>query len=151
MTSIEPDTSPSTAARAARTSLAALLATAVWLGIAFGLVRGQGCEGGMECLGDALLIIFGCLLAAAVTMWPLLVLFRVRPAWPVALVGPVVFVCFAVAVIHLEMAADWPGGWVLAILLAYAGAAVLVDRRANRGAKLVVLLIAAAALATRLR
>ncbi|MDI1462430.1 hypothetical protein QEZ54_15775 [Catellatospora sp. KI3] len=149
MTNIEPGTSPSPVARAARTSLAALLATAVWMVIAFGLVRNQGCEGGMECLGDALLTIFGCLLAAAVSMWPLLVLFRVRPAWPIALVGPVLFVCLTVVVVRSELAARTPWTWVLAIELAYVGAAILVDRRVNRVVRVAILVLALAAFVSR--
>ncbi|WP_212831360.1 hypothetical protein [Catellatospora sp. TT07R-123] len=149
MTNIEPDASPSTAVRAVRAALAALLATAVWMGIALALVRLQGCVGGMECLGDALLIIMGCLLAAAVSIWPLLRLFRVRPAWPVALVGPVLFVCLTVVVVRYELAARLPWVWVVAIELAYLGAAVLMDRRVSRVLRIGIVVLALAAFASR--
>lgn len=128
MTSFEPDPTVSIASRAARAAGCAFVSLAGWMGIAYAVIQLRGCEGGMECLGDALGIIFLCLLGAAATMWPLLRLVRVRPAWVVALAGPVVVVLLALGLLR-RLFLGAPQLWVVGMMLAYALAAVLVDPR----------------------
>lgn len=130
MTSIEPDPGVSPAARAARAAGCAFVSLAVWMGLAYALIRLQGCVGGMECLGDAIGIIFLCLVGAALSMWGLLRLARVRPAWQVALAGPGVFLLLVFGLLG-RFFLNVPQLWVVAIMAAYALAAVLVDPRVS--------------------
>ncbi|RKE11631.1 hypothetical protein C8E86_6560 [Catellatospora citrea] len=130
MTSIEPATGVSPAARAARAAGCAFVSLAVWMGLAYAVIQLRGCVGGMECLGDAIGIIFGCLLGAALSMWGLLRLARVRPAWQVALAGPGVFLLLVFGLVG-RFFLGVPQLWVIAIMAAYALAAVLVDPRVS--------------------
>ncbi|WP_144125774.1 hypothetical protein [Catellatospora sichuanensis] len=147
MTSIEPDPGVSPAARAARAAGCAFVSLAVWMGLAYAVIQLRGCVGGMECLGDALGVIFLCLLGAALSMWGLLRLARVRPAWQVALAGPGVFLLLAFGLLGRSFR-NVPQLWVVAIMAAYALAAVLVDLRVSGRARwitvgvLVALLVA---------
>lgn len=126
MTSIEPAADVTPAARAARAAGCAFVSLAVWMGLAYGVIQLQGCVGGMECLGDALGVIFLCLLGAALSMWGLLRLARVRPAWRVALAGPGVFLLLAFGLLGGYFLGT-PQLWVIAIMASYAVGAVLVD------------------------
>ncbi len=128
MTRFEPDPTVSIASRAARAAGCAFVSLAVWMGIAYAVIQLRGCEGGMECLGDALGIIFLGLIGAAVTMWPLLRLVRVRPAWVVALAGPAVVVLLALGLLR-RLFLGAPQLWVVGMMVAYALAAVLADPR----------------------
>ncbi|GAA1419084.1 hypothetical protein ACFQZ4_39855 [Catellatospora coxensis] len=148
MTSIEPDPGVSPVARAARAAGCAFVSLAVWMGVAFAVIQLRGCTGeGMQCLGDAIGIMFLCLLGAAVSMWGLLRLARVRPAWLVALAGPLVFLLLAFGLAG-RFFLNVPQLWVVAIMAAYAIGAVLADRRVPARVRwitvgaLVVLLVA---------
>ncbi|MFC7247262.1 hypothetical protein ACFQO7_32720 [Catellatospora aurea] len=148
MTSIEPDSGVSPAARAARAAGCAFVSLAVWMGVAYAVIQLRGCTGeGMRCLGDAIGIMFLCLLGAAVSMWGMLRLARVRPAWPVAVAGPLVFLLLAFGLAG-RFFLGTPQLWVVAIMAAYALGAVLADRRVSARARwitvgaLVVLLVA---------
>lgn len=128
MTSIDPDPDLSIAARAGRAAGCAFVSVAAWMAIAYGVIQARGCEGGMECLGDALGVILLCLIAAALTMWPLLVWVKVRPAWAVALAGPGVFLLIAFGLLF-KLVLGVPPLWVIVIMASYALGAVLVDGR----------------------
>lgn len=131
MTSIEPDLGVSPTARAARAAGCAFVSLAVWMGVAFAVIQLRGCTGeGMQCLGDAIGIMFLCLLGAAVSMWGLLRLARVRPAWLVAVAGPLVFLLLAFGLLG-RFFLNVPQLWVVAIMAAYALGAVLADRRVS--------------------
>ncbi|MEU8080535.1 hypothetical protein AB0B31_34385 [Catellatospora citrea] len=130
MTSIEPATGVRPAARAARAAGCAFVSLAGWMGLAYAVIQLRGCVGGMECLGDAIGVIFGCLLGAALSMWGLLRLARVRPAWQVALAGPGVFLLLVFGLVG-RFFLGVPQLWVIAIMVAYGLGAVLVDPRVS--------------------
>ncbi|MEV4410665.1 hypothetical protein [Catellatospora sp. NPDC049609] len=139
MTSIEPDQDVSPASRAARAAGCAFLSLAVWMGIAYLLIQLRDCQSeGFQCLGDALGIMFLCLLGAMATMWPLLRLVRVRPAWPVALAGPGVLALLAFGWL-VRGFLNSPQLWVVAVMVAYAVGAVLVDRAVAARVRWIVL------------
>jgi hypothetical protein len=141
MTSIDSGSPVTTVGRAARAAGCAFVSLAVWMGIAYGVIQTRDCTGeGMQCLGDAVGIILLGLIGAALTMWPLLRLAGVRPAWPVVLAGPFTFV-LALPVFRWLLP-DYPALWVVGIMLAYAVAAWLTDGRVparNRWLGVVVL------------
>ncbi|WP_155370518.1 hypothetical protein [Catellatospora vulcania] len=131
MTSIEPDPGVTPVARAARAAGCAFVSLAVWMGLAYALIQLQGCTAeGMKCLGDAIGIMFLCLLGAALSMWGLLRLARVRPAWLVAITGPLVFLLLAFGLLGRYFLGT-PTLWVVAIMASYSLAAVLADPRVS--------------------
>lgn len=150
MTSIEPDPGVRPAARAARAAGCAFVSLAGWMGLAYAVIQLRGCTGeGMQCLGDAIGIIFLCLLGAAGSMWGLLRLARVRPAWLVAVAGPVVFLLLAFGLLGRSFLGV-PQLWVVAIMAAYALGAVLADRRVSARVRWITVGVLVALLVARL-
>lgn len=131
---------PGVAARAARAVGAAFVSVAAWLALATLVIKLWECQGeGFQCLGNALLIVFAGLCGAAVTMWPLLRLAWVLPAWPVALVGPVIAVLLAFVLTYRQLLTDWPPIWIIMIMVAYGLAALITDGRLAGRWRLVVI------------
>ena len=102
------------------------------------ITAGLTCGGGeWGCLGLALIGALAGMLAIVVLAWPLLHAAGVRPAWPVALVGPVVTLVVSREYGDLTGQTPETGLWVV-LALSYAAAAVITAPRLYRYWSLVV-------------
>jgi len=130
------------------------------LGLVFWLVyyigsrsrfTGDGtCGGGpWGCLIVAIAAVLAGILVIFVVAWPLLHAVGVRPAWPVALVGPVIAMSSYVEFIRLADRSLVTGLWIL-LAVSYAAAAVITAPRIYRyGSAAVGIAVVAVILATR--
>jgi hypothetical protein len=122
------------ARRTALSGLAGALIAGLWLLLMLGVVgavtRGPCRVEGFECLGQALV---GAAIAVPVALaagWPLLWLLRVRPAWPVALLGPLILI--VVGWLGLALLPEHPLVVIALAALSYAMAGALSMRRSPR-------------------
>jgi hypothetical protein len=116
----------------ASASVAGVLGLAFWLVFSIGsgsrFFAGDTCGGPAGCLMVAVFAVLAGLLAIVVVAWPLLRVAGVRPAWPVALLGP--FIALS-AYREFTLLADHglvPGLWIL-LAVSYAAAAVITAPR----------------------
>jgi hypothetical protein len=131
------------------------------LGLAFWLVfyigsrsrftGGGTCGGGpWGCLMVAIIGVLAGVLAIFVVAWPLLRAAGVRPAWPVALLGPVVAIMTYGAFVKLTDRWQLTGVWIV-LAVSYAAAAVITSPRLYRyGSAAVAMAVIALDLAMRL-
>jgi hypothetical protein len=89
------------------------------------------CSGPWGCLGLAVIASLAALLAIVILAWPLLYAARVRPAWPVALIGPVVALVASREYVKLADSSLLTGLW-LVLAVSYAAAAVISAPRLYR-------------------
>jgi hypothetical protein len=102
------------------------------------VTAGLTCGGGeWGCLGLALFGALAGMLAIVVLAWPLLRAAGVRPAWPVALAGPVVALVASREYANLTGQTLITGLWIV-LALSYAAAAVITAPRLYRYWSLVV-------------
>jgi hypothetical protein len=116
-------------------------AVAGGLGLVFRLVLYVGsrshvtsrltCAGEWGCLGLALIGVLAAMLAIVLLAWLLLHATGVRPAWPVALAGPVVTFVADRAYLNLTGQTLAAGLWIV-LALSYAAAAVMTAPRLYR-------------------
>jgi hypothetical protein len=111
------------------------LGLALWLVVLAGsrshVTSRLTCAGPWGCLGLAILASFAALLAIVVLAWPLLYAARVRPAWPVALIGPVVALIVSREYLKLADRSLLTSLW-LVLAISYAAAAVISAPRLYR-------------------
>jgi hypothetical protein len=120
---------PGILARLVRVVACSVLSIAVWLGLVYVAEHVRTCTGeGFQCLGDFIIILFIGLLAAALTVWPLLRLVKVPAAWLAALVGPVLTIGVAAAGAGRGTLAS-PLLGVAVIAVGYALGALVTERR----------------------
>jgi hypothetical protein len=120
----------------ASASVAGGLGLVFWLVINVGarlhVTAGLTCGGGpWGCLGLAILGGLAGLLAIVVLAWPLLHAVGVRPAWPVALVGPIVAISAYREFLTLVDRSLVTGLWIL-LAISYTAAAVITAPRLYR-------------------
>jgi hypothetical protein len=121
----------------------------LYIGSRSHVTAGLTCGGEWGCLGLALIGALAGMLAIVVLAWPLLHMAGVRPAWPVALVGPVVALVLSREYGNLTGHTLVTGLWVV-LAVSYAAAAVITAPRLYRYWSLVVgLAVIALYLATR--
>jgi hypothetical protein len=111
------------------------------LGLVLGLVVLAGsrshvtsrltCGGPWGCLGLAVIAGLAALLAIVILAWPLLYAARVRPAWPVALIGPMVALAASREYLKLADRSLLASLW-LVLAISYAAAAVISAPRLYR-------------------
>jgi hypothetical protein len=95
------------------------------------------CAGEWGCLGLALIGVLAGTLAIVVLAWLLLHAAGVRPAWPVALAGPVVALVAGREYLNLTGQTLVAGFWIV-LALSYSAAAVITAPRLYRYWSLVV-------------
>jgi len=108
-----------------------------WLVLYIGWSRftdGGTCGGawGLGCLGVAIIAGLAGILAFIVLAWPLLHAARVRPAWPVALLGPVISFVTYYEYVKLVGGSLVTGLWIVLLAVSYAAAAVITAPRLYR-------------------
>jgi hypothetical protein len=133
---------------------AAVGGVALILGVIVGVVgvRVVPCEGGgLECLGTALIVGVAALVAAAIVAWIGLHLIGVRPAWPVALLGPPAALAAGRIGDLLPIPDDVLPGWLYSVgglsaaaAFGYLAAALVTDRRIPGWPRLALVLSLAA-------
>jgi hypothetical protein len=89
------------------------------------------CGGPWGCLGLAIIASLAALLAIVILAWPLLYAARVRPAWPVALIGPMVALVVSREYVKLADRSLLTSMW-LVLAISYAAAAVISAPRLYR-------------------
>ncbi len=111
------------------------LGLALWLAVLAGsrshVTSGLSCGGPWGCLGLAIVASLAALLAIVILAWPLLYAARVRPAWPVALIGPVIAIVASREYVKLADGRLLTGLW-LVLAVSYAAAAVISAPRLYR-------------------
>jgi hypothetical protein len=95
------------------------------------VTSGLTCGGPWGCLGLAIIASLASLLAIVILAWPLLYAARVRPAWPVALIGPMVALVASREYLKLADRSLLTGLW-LVLAISYAAAAVISAPRLYR-------------------
>jgi hypothetical protein len=89
------------------------------------LIKAGDCGGGpWGCLFVGIVAVLAGILVIVVVAWPLLRAVGVRPAWPVALVGPIIAMSAYPGYLTLAYRSQVPGLWIL-LALSYAAAAVV--------------------------
>jgi hypothetical protein len=110
----------------------------LYIGSRSHITAGMTCGGGeWGCLGLAIIGLLASMLAIVVLAWPLLHAAGVRPAWPVAVVGPVVALAVSDEYTNLTDQTLITGLWII-LALSYASAAVITAPRLYRYWSLVV-------------
>lgn len=110
---------------------------------------GFACGGG-GCLFLAIVGVLAGLVAIVVLAWPLLRLAGVRPAWPVALLGPIIAMNAYGEFLVLAERSLVTGLWIL-LAISYAAAAVITAPRLYRyGSAAVAMAVVALAIVTRI-
>ena len=89
------------------------------------------CGSPWGCLGLAIIASLAALLAIVILAWPLLYAARVRPAWPVALIGPMVALVVSREYVKLADRSLLTSLW-LVLAISYAAAAVISAPRLYR-------------------
>lgn len=111
---------------------------------------GLTCGGGGGCLFLAIVGVLAGLVAIIVLAWPLLHLAGVRPAWPVALLGPFIAIVAYREFLLLVDRSLVTGLWIL-LAISYAAAAVITAPRVYRyGSAAVAMAVVALAIVTRI-
>ena len=120
---------------AASAGVAGGLGLVLWLVALAGsrshVTSGLTCTGPWGCLGLAIIASLAGFLAVVILAWPLLYAARVRPAWPVALIGPIVALVVSREYVKLADRSLLTGLW-LVLAVSYAAAAVISAPRLYR-------------------
>lgn len=96
------------------------------------VTAGLSCGGGpWGCLGLAIIASLAALLAIVILAWPLLYAAGVRPAWPVALIGPIVALVASREYMKLADGGLLTSLWFV-LAISYAAAAVISAPRLYR-------------------
>jgi hypothetical protein len=107
----------------------------LWLGALAGsrshFTSGPACGGPAGCLELDIFASLAALLAIVILAWPLLYAARVRPAWPVALIGPIVALVASREYLKLADRSLLTSLW-LVLAVCYAAAAVISEPRLYR-------------------
>jgi hypothetical protein len=130
--------------------LGLVLRLVFYIGSRSHLTGGGTCGGGpWGCLFVAIIGVLAGILVIFVVAWPLMHVAGVRPAWPVALLGPVVAIMTYGAFVKLTDQPLLTDLWIV-LAVSYAAAAVITAPRVYRyGSAAVAMAVVALDLATR--